>query len=297
MMHEHERDWLGRESAETAGPAMHRRLGPRMRVLPRRGASRLPLHKGVYILPNLFTTAGLFLGVYTIIASSRGDFLTAALCIVVAHVCDGLDGRIARMTNTTSQFGVEYDSLADLVAFGVAPGLMVYRWSLESWGHWGWLAASLFVACGALRLARFNVQSSHASKRTFVGLPIPAAADMVAATVLLYYFFGGEGPTTQRLAVLLMVYALALLMVSNVPYYSFKDIDPRIHKPFYALVAIIVIVKFVVAEPQMMFFGAMVAYVCSGPTKLAISLARRQRRRAARLRRRQQAEAARGAGS
>ncbi|HZR79645.1 MAG TPA: CDP-diacylglycerol--serine O-phosphatidyltransferase [Candidatus Binatia bacterium] len=265
-------------------------------MLPTRGAGRLPLHKGVYVLPNLFTTGGLFLGVYSIIASSRGDFLTAALCIVVAHVCDGLDGRIARLTNTTSQFGVEYDSLADLVAFGVAPGLMVYLWGLQTWGHWGWLAACLFVACGALRLARFNVQSSYASKRNFVGLPIPAAADMIAATVLLYYFLGGDGPTAQRVPVLILVYALALLMVSNVPYYSFKDLDPRAHQPFYALVAIILVVKFVVAEPQMMLFGAAVAYVCSGPISLATSLLRRQRRRVARRKRREAAEEMRGVG-
>jgi CDP-diacylglycerol---serine O-phosphatidyltransferase len=272
------------------------RPSPRsLRVLSPRVGGRLPLHKGVYVLPNLFTTAGLFLGVYATIAASRGDFFTAAICIVVAHLCDGLDGRIARLTNTTSQFGVEYDSLADLVAFGVAPGLMVYRWGLEPWGHWGWLAACLFVACGALRLARFNVQSSYASKRTFVGLPIPAAADMIAATVLLYYFLGGEGPTVQRLPVLLMVYALALLMVSNLPYYSFKDINLRAHQPFYALVAIIVIVKFVVAEPQMMLFGALLAYVCSGPVSLVISTVRRRRRRAARLRRRlKQSDAVRG---
>jgi CDP-diacylglycerol--serine O-phosphatidyltransferase len=187
----------------------------RMRLLRGGAERRASLHKGVYILPNLFTTAGLFLGVYAVIASSNGDFLAAAVCIVIAHLCDGLDGRIARLTNTTSQFGVEYDSLADLVAFGVAPGILAYRWALEPWGAWGWLAVSLFVACGALRLARFNVQSSHAEKRTFVGLPIPAAADMIAATVLLYYFFGGQGATNKHLVLLLLVYALALLMVSN----------------------------------------------------------------------------------
>lgn len=268
-----------------------------VRVLPGGAEKRLPLHKGVYVLPNLFTTAGLFLGVYSIIATTHGRFVTAAVCIVVAHVCDGLDGRIARLTNTTSQFGVEYDSLTDLVAFGVAPALMVYRWGLESWGHWGWLAASLFVTCGALRLARFNVQSSYASKRTFVGLPIPAAADMLAASVLLYAYFGGEGPTTERVAVLVMVYGLALLMVSNVRYYSFKELNLRAHQPFYILVAIIVVVKFVVGEPQMVLFGALLAYVCSGPVSLVVSLVRRRRRRAARLRRRLQNDALRRMGA
>jgi CDP-diacylglycerol--serine O-phosphatidyltransferase len=242
-------------------------------------ARRAAFHKGVYILPNLFTTAGLFLGVYAIIASSRNDFLTAAVCIVVAHVCDGLDGRIARWTHTESQFGVEYDSLADLVAFGVAPGILAFRWALEPWGTWGWLAASLFVACGALRLARFNVQASVVEKRSFVGLPIPAAADMVAATVLLYYFFGGQGETSKHIVLLLMVYGLAFLMVSNVRYYSFKDIDLRARAPFYALVGLMLLVTVAVAQPQILLFLAMVAYVFSGPVRWVVARAHRYRAR------------------
>ncbi len=253
--------------------------GRRMRLLRGGAERRASLHKGVYILPNLFTTGGVFLGVYAIIASSRGDFLTAAVCIVIAHLCDGLDGRIARLTNTTSQFGVEYDSLADLVAFGVAPGILAYRWALEPWGAWGWLAVSLFVACGALRLARFNVQSTYAEKRTFVGLPIPAAADMIAATVLLYFYFGGEGATNKHLVLLLMVYALALLMVSNVRYYSFKDIDLRARLPFYAVVGTMIVATFAVAHPQVIFFAAILIYVASGPFGLVMRLVRRRRGR------------------
>ena len=259
-----------------AGPSGPK--GMRMRLLRGGAERRASLHKGVYILPNLFTTAGLFLGVYAVIASSRGDFLVAAVSIVIAHLCDGLDGRIARLTNTTSQFGVEYDSLADLVAFGVAPGILAYRWALEPWGAWGWLAVSLFVACGALRLARFNVQSSYAEKRTFIGLPIPAAADMIAATVLLYYFFGGQGSTNKHLVLLLLVYALALLMVSNVRYYSFKDIDLRARMPFYAVVGMIVLAMFVVAQPQILFFLGILTYVGSGPTNLIVKLTRRRGR-------------------
>lgn len=252
--------------------------GKRMRLL-RGGAAerRASLQKGVYILPNLFTTGGLFLGVYAIICASRGDFWNAAVAIVVAHICDGLDGRIARLTNTTSQFGVEYDSLADLVAFGVAPGILAYRWALEPWGAWGWLAVSLFVACGALRLARFNVQTHHVEKRTFIGLPIPAAADMIAATVLLYYFFGGEGATNKHILLLLLVYGLALLMVSNIRYYSFKDLDLRARMPFWAVVGMIVLVMFVVAQPQLLFFLGILAYVGSGPTQLILKLSRRRR--------------------
>ena len=249
----------------------------RVRLLRGGADRRASLQKGVYILPNLFTTAGLFLGVYAVIKSSHGDFLTAAIAICAAHICDGLDGRIARLTNTTSQFGVEYDSLADLVAFGVAPGVLAYRWALEPWGAWGWLATSLFVACGALRLARFSVQTGHVEKRTFIGLPIPAAADMVAATVLLYYFFGGEGATNKHLVLLLLVYGLALLMVSNVRYYSFKDIDLRARMPFYAVVGMIVLVMLVVAQPQILFFLGILTYVASGPTQLVMKLARRRR--------------------
>lgn len=282
--------------ANQRGATARQRLAARgrLRAIPIRDR-RLPLRRGVYVLPNLFTTAGLFLGVYSVIASSRGNFFTAAVCILAAHVCDGLDGRIARLTNTTSRFGMEYDSLADLVAFGVAPGLLVYRWGMDPRGNWAPLAACLFVACGALRLARFNVQSTLASKRYFVGLPIPAAAAMIAASVLFHGFLFGAGPATQRPAVLALVYVLAVLMVSNVPYYSFKDIDLRTHQPFYALVAMIFIVKFVLVEPQIILFAAILGYVCSGPIGLAVSRVRRARRRAQRLRRRLDAEAARGA--
>lgn len=251
--------------------------GGRIRLLRGGAERRASLQKGVYILPNLFTTAGLFLGVYAIIKASHGEFLTAAIAIVVAHLCDGLDGRIARLTNTTSQFGVEYDSLADLVAFGVAPGVLAYRWALEPWGAWGWLAVSLFVACGALRLARFNVQTSHVEKRMFVGLPIPAAADMIAATVLIYYFFGGQGATNKHLVLLLLVYGLALLMVSNVRYYSFKDLDLRARMPFYAMVGMIILVMLVVAQPEILFFLGVIAYVGSGPVGLVLRLVRRRR--------------------
>ena len=271
---------------DSLDPMGRRRTSP-MHVL-RGGADarRAALHRGVYILPNLFTTASLFLGVYAVIASSRDDFLTAAVCIVVAHVCDGLDGRIARWTHTESQFGVEYDSLADLVAFGVAPGILAYRWALEPWGTWGWLAASLFVACGALRLARFNVQTALVEKRTFIGLPIPAAADMVAATVLLYYFFGGQGETSKHFVLLLMVYGLAFLMLSNLSYYSFKDIDLRARAPFLTLVGLMLAVTIAVAQPQILLFLAMIAYVFSGPTTWVAVRVRRRRAVSARRARR-----------
>src|SRR5438128_4663057 len=188
-----------------------------------------PLRKGVYLLPNLLTSAGLFSGFYSIICTlnaARGgatrQYWLAAVMILVAQLCDALDGRLARLTRSTSSFGIQYDSLADLVAFGVAPGILVYQWALRPWGRWGWLAASLYVTCGALRLARFNVQVESVEKRRFVGLPIPAAADTIASTVLLYYFFGGEGATHKHVILLVVIYALAALMISNISYNSFK---------------------------------------------------------------------------
>jgi len=247
------------------------------------GARRLvsvPLRRGVYILPNLITTAGLFTGFYSIIASLRGDFLIAAVAIMAANVFDALDGRVARVTHTTSRFGVEYDSLCDLVAFGVAPGILVYTWALAPWGTVGWLAASLYVTCGALRLARFNVQYDNVEKRHFIGLPIPAAAEVVASTVMLYYFFGGEGATYRHLIVLLMVYALAALMVSNVRYFSFKEIDIHRRQPFWVLVVVILVLKLLIAEPQVCLFGGFFLYAVSGPTRTAWLYGRLLARRA-----------------
>jgi len=239
----------------------------------------VPLRKGVYILPNLLTTGGLFCGFYSVIASLRGDFLLAAIAIMAANVFDVLDGRIARLTKTTSRFGIEYDSLCDLVAFGVAPGILVYRWGLEPWGTFGWLAASLYVTAGALRLARFNVLTDTALKRHFLGLPIPAAAEVIATTVMLYYFFGAEGPTYRHLIVLVMVYALAGLMVSNVRYFSFKEIDIYRRQPFWVLIAGILILKLLIAEPQMCLFAGFFLYAASGPARSVWLWTRRLLRR------------------
>ncbi len=230
-----------------------------------------PLHRGVYLLPNLITTCGLFSGFYSIIATIDGSYQVAAIGILIAHVFDGLDGRIARLTRSTSRFGIEYDSLSDLVAFGVAPGVLVYKWALEPWGTWGWLAASLYVACGALRLARFNVQADLGAKKHFTGLPIPAAADAVASTVLLYYFFGGEGATHKHVILLVVIYGLAALMVSNVSYNSFKSFHLNPRQPLWILVALIVGLKFVIAEPQIFLFTAFMLYALSGPVTWVLS--------------------------
>ncbi|MGD9763364.1 MAG: CDP-diacylglycerol--serine O-phosphatidyltransferase [Candidatus Binatia bacterium] len=239
------------------------------------------LRKGVYLLPNLLTTAGLFCGCYSLIGSVRGEFLLAAVAIMAANVFDMLDGRIARLTKTTSRFGIEYDSLCDLVAFGVAPALLVYRWALEPWGTFGWLAAALYVTCGALRLARFNVLYDSDQKRHFIGLPIPAAAEVIASTVMLYYFFGGSGATYRHLIVLLMVYALAGLMVSSVPYFSFKEIDIHRRQPFWVLLAGILVLKLLIAEPQIFIFAVFFLYAVSGPARVLWTWAGRLLRRAA----------------
>lgn len=251
-------------------------------IPPVRGVSA-PFRKGVYLLPSLITTFGLFAGFYSIIASFRADFLSAALVILAANVFDILDGRIARLTKTTSRFGIEYDSLSDLIAFGVAPGILVYRWALEPWGSWGWLAASLYVTCGALRLARFNVQYETTEKRHFFGLPIPAAAEVIAATVLLYYRFGGEGATHKHAILLLVTYALAGLMVSNITYFSFKESELYRRQPFWIFIAVIVLLKLFIAEPQIMLFAAFSLYASSGPLRWLFVRGKRLR---ARMRRR-----------
>ncbi|MBI3304027.1 MAG: CDP-diacylglycerol--serine O-phosphatidyltransferase [Deltaproteobacteria bacterium] len=237
----------------------------RRRVVP-------PLRKGVYLLPSLCTTTGLFSGFYAIILTLDGKYLLAAVAILVAQVLDSLDGRIARMTKTSSHFGLEYDSLSDLVAFGVAPGILVYKWALKPWGVWGWLAASLYVVCGALRLARFNVQVNAVEKQSFVGLPVPAAASLISTIVLMYYFLGGQGATNKHIVLLLVIYALAVLMVSNIRYASFKELQLRHRQPFWILVMGTIVIELIIAEPQIMLFTISLLYTLSGPVRWLVAL-------------------------
>jgi CDP-diacylglycerol--serine O-phosphatidyltransferase len=220
--------------------------------------------RGVYLLPNLITTGSLFAGFYAIVAAIDGRFHKAAIAILVSLVLDGLDGRIARITKSTSGFGLQYDSLADLVSFGVAPGILVYLWALKPYHQFGWVAAFLFVVCGALRLARFNVQQGSMDPRYFNGLPIPAAATMIATAIIFYYQIGEWAPE-RHIYILAMIYLLSFLMVSNIKYMSFKKMELFRRHPFHTLVAVVLIFVVVATAPNIMGFLLMAAYVASGP--------------------------------
>lgn len=226
---------------------------------------RKRLKKGVYLLPNLITSASLFGGFYAIIASLDGHYEHAAIAIIISGILDGLDGRVARLTGSSSKFGVEYDSLADLIAFGLAPGVLIFTWALRPFGRYGWLAAFLYVVCGALRLARFNVQITTVESRRFNGLPIPAAAALVCSTVLMFFYLGRGEETVKHITVLVMVYSLAFLMISNVHYYSFKEFNLSQRMPFRFLVGLIFLLIVVAANPQLMLFILTFGYAASGP--------------------------------
>ena len=229
-----------------------------------RSEKRENLRKGVYLLPNLITAGGIFAGFYVIIATTDGNYKTAAWFILLAAIFDGLDGKVARLTGTASKFGVELDSLADVISFGVAPGVLLYDWALRPFGKLGWLAAFLYVICGALRLARFNVQVSTVESRRFVGMPIPAAACIVSTCVLLFYELGGTG-TVRMISMVVLVFLLAFLMVSNIKYLSLKDPDLFKRQPFMMLVVAIILLIVIVAKPEIMLFLIGMTYLVSGP--------------------------------
>jgi len=220
--------------------------------------------RGIYLLPNLFTTAGLFAGFYAIVAAIRGDFESAAIAIFVAMVMDGLDGRIARMTNTQSDFGAEYDSLADMVSFGLAPALVVYQWALLGTGKFGWMVAFVYAACGALRLARFNTQIGIADKRFFQGLPSPAAAACLAGFVWAGTSNGFEQSFITGVA-LPLTFTCGILMVSTVRYYSFKDFDLHGKVPFVVMLALVLVFALIASDPPIVLFCGFMIYALSGP--------------------------------
>ena len=242
----------------------------------------LSRRRGIYLLPNLLTTAALFAGFYAIVSAMNGKFEHACVAIFIAMILDGLDGRVARMTNTQSDFGAEYDSLSDMVSFGVAPALVMYIWSLSSlvdfgwqWGKLGWLAAFIYVAAAALRLARFNTKISGADKRYFQGLPSPAAAGVVIGMVWAFFAQEVRGQDIAPAALVLTI-VTGLLMVSNISYYSFKDIDFKNRVPFIAVFVVVLVFVLASIDPPKILFGGFLIYLLSGPV---VSVIRRIRKR------------------
>ncbi len=245
------------------------------------------MRKGIYILPNLITLSSMFSGFYSIIASFNSDYERAAWAILIASIFDVLDGWVARLTHTTSKFGIEIDSLSDAISFGVAPGVLVYSWSLQSFGKIGWLGAFFLVACAALRLARFNVQMGSEEKKHFTGLPSPAAALMIATTVLAYQ----EGIDIlrqlqyERLAdmisldywVLALTFIVAGLMVSNITYHSLKEANLKERRPFGLLVGIVAILVVIAYHPALVLFLISLVYVLLGIGEALVKLFTRKK--------------------
>lgn len=229
--------------------------------------------KGIYVLPNLVTLAALFGGFYAIVMAMNGRYDLATLGIFVAMVLDSLDGRIARLTNTQSAFGEQMDSLSDMVSFGAAPALVAYEWALRDLGRWGWIAAFVYCACAALRLARFNVNTHVVDKRYFQGLPSPAAAALVAGLIWLATDAGHDGDGLQWVLFVLTLYA-GLTMVTNVPFYSFKDLSLRKSVPFATLVLIALGIAVINIHPPVVLFALFVLYGLSGYVVYAVRKAK-----------------------
>jgi len=245
------------------------------------------MRKGIYILPNLITLLSMFSGFYSIVASLNSDYERAAWAILVASIFDVLDGWVARITHTATRFGIEIDSLSDVISFGVAPGILVYTWSLSSFGRIGWLGSFFLVACAALRLARFNVQMGSTEKKHFTGLPSPAAALMVVTTVLAYeeiieILINFKLVQLAEMAgkdywVLALTCLVAALMVSNITYHGLKEANLRERRPFGILVAIAVFLVVVAYHPAIVLFLVLILYVATGLVEALYKLVRRQK--------------------
>ena len=219
--------------------------------------------RGIYLLPNLFTTGALFAGFYAIVQAMNAHFEHSAVAIFIAMVLDGLDGRVARLTHTQSEFGAEYDSLSDMVSFGVAPSLVVYEWALKGLGKWGWFAAFIYCAATALRLARFNTNIDVVDKRYFQGLPSPAAAALIAGFVWVMHDYDVSGDSIHWYAAILAVFA-GLSMVSNLPFYSFKDFNMRKSVPFVAIFLAALFFIVISSYPPGVLFVLFLCYALSG---------------------------------
>ncbi len=240
--------------------------------------------KGIYLLPNLLTTGAMFCGFYAIVAGMNAKFEIAAMAVFIAMILDGLDGRVARMTNTQTEFGAEYDSLSDLISFGLAPALVMYQWALVdmkdmgiAWGKAGWLAAFIYVACAALRLARFNTQIGKVDKRYFIGLPSPAAAAVMVGMVWFFNDIGIAGDEMKLYAFALSLF-VGLLMVSNFRFYSFKDFDLKNKVPFLAILLIVLVFALTTIDPPKVLFAVFLLYSLSGPFLYLVRRYRRFRR-------------------
>ena len=231
----------------------------------------------IYILPNLMTTSNLFCGFLSVIFSIKGEFKYAAIAVIIAAVFDTLDGRLARLTHATSKFGAEYDSLCDLVSFGMAPAMLMYMWALEPYGRFGIMACFLFVACGALRLARFNVQIGVVEKNYFQGLPIPMAAGIVTSSFLAFEDLGWTPVEERGLLILAMVVLMAFVMVSNFRYRSFKDLDFKNRLPFKYLVAGLLVLITVAIYPEVMLFVLFLTYGTLGAVFGVLQLGQKRR--------------------
>ena len=231
-------------------------------------SEKITRNRGIYLLPSVLTTFGMFAGFYSIISSINGEYTAAAISIMIAMLWDTLDGRVARLTNTQSAFGAEYDSLADLVSFGLAPALLVYEWTLSDLGRFGWFAAFVYLACAALRLARFNTQVGSADKRYFQGLPSPAAAGVIATMIWLkiwtYAFFDSDVISIGYYLGAAITIICGLLMVSNVRYYSFKELDAK-KASFRFLLAIVLSLIVLLYKPNIVLFTGFFFYMLSGP--------------------------------
>ena len=245
------------------------------------------MRKGIYILPNLITMLSMFGGFYSIVASLNYDYERAAWAIMIASIFDVLDGWVARITHTTTRFGIEMDSLSDVISFGVAPGVLIYTWTLSSFGKIGWLGAFFLVACAALRLARFNIQMSGAEKKHFTGLPTPAAALMIATTVLAYEeviefleqwkLVSLADLVVKDYWVLGLTFLLAGLMVSNITYHSLKEANLRERRPFGILVIIVAFLALVAYHPALVLFFVSMTYVALGLAEALYRLLRKQK--------------------
>lgn len=231
--------------------------------------------RGIYLLPNLFTLTALFAGYYSIVAAMKGRFEIAAMAIFIAMLLDTLDGRVARLTNTQTNFGAELDSLSDMVSFGVAPALLCYAWSLTTLGKIGWLAAFVFTATVALRLARFNTRKS-VDKRYFQGLACPAGAGILAAVIWLCVQQGIEGTSISVLIAMLAV-STGILMVSDIPYRSFKDLDLKDRIKFVTMLAVALVLVMIAMDPPKVLFVTFISYGLSGPVVRVWALLKKRR--------------------